>query len=238
MMHDAAAIRARLQFDVGRLREAAGRLGDVDAQLWELRRGLEARARALSAEATCQAMPEQGGEFGIRHAQAQATAQLARRAVLNEVLRSKSPVSLIAAMAVSRWVGALRDLTAAPAGERRVRVHVEAGRVAYRVLGRLRMQAKIESGAGRLTSAVVVSEFIHVDDRSQVDEEIERGLHEARFARRISSAGEALAAASSALREAATLLDSMAAKANSVIADLRVEAADVERVVVERLTHR
>ncbi len=230
-MQDAASIRARLTFDVTRLAEAAARLGAVDTQLGELRKRLEDRAWTLAREATVSSKPEAEGEFGIRHAQAQATAQLARRAALNEVLRSRSPVALIAAMAVSRWVQALKVLNDGPAGERRVRVHVEAGRVAYRVLARLRRRANLKTGVGRLTSAVVVAEFAHPEDRDQLDDEVERGLYEARFARKIHSADDALAAASEALREAARLLDGMAARGEQAIEGLLTEADGVERNV-------
>ena len=84
---------------------------------------------------------------------------------------------------------------------------------------------------GRLTSAVVVAEFAHPDDAEWVDVEIEHGLYHARFARRIHSADEALAAASAMLREAAYLLERVASVAEPAIDELLDEADTVEAAV-------
>ena len=130
-------------------------------------------------------------------------AELARRAALKEVLRSPTAVPMIAAMAVSRWLHALRGIRHGPGGERAVKLHVEAGRIACRVLRTLRRPRGLRSGVGRLTSAVVVAEFAHPDDMCWVDVEIEHGLYTSRFARSISSAEEAFSASSLLLREAA-----------------------------------
>src|SRR5258708_3217337 len=117
-MKNASEVRSRLHFDVERLRQAAHRLEKIDHQLTSLRRGLETRAAHLAREAMSSGPTHAGeGIVQIRRSQAQATAHLAKRAALGEVLRSSSPLALIAAMAASRWVGSLRPIEKDPMNE-------------------------------------------------------------------------------------------------------------------------
>src|SRR5688572_3327874 len=175
-------VRERLSFDVERLRAAAHRLEGVDARLRDLRKRLEARAAHLAEQAKDGVVDDEGG-VQIRRSQAHATAHLAKRAALGEVLRSSSPVSLIAAMAASRWVGALKNLASEKTGETTIKAHIEAGRVAHRLLGILKPKGGIRSGTGQLTSAVVVAELAHPANLVFVEEQIEEGLYRARSAR-------------------------------------------------------
>ncbi len=232
-MYDACEVRDRLAFDVARLAEAAKRLQGVDEALFALKQRLEARASVLAEEAIGSA---DGAMPQIRHAQAQAIAQLARRAALTEVLRSTTALPLIAAMAVGRWVGALDGLCRAAAGERAVRLHVDAGRVACRILRTLRRSQGLAKGVGRLTSAVVVAEFVHPEDAALVDVEIEHGLYEARFSPSIQGPDAALAAASATLREAAYLLERMASRAEPAVDAILDEADTVEEDVEAELS--
>jgi hypothetical protein len=231
----AALVRKKLSFDVERLRAAALRLEGVDARLSELRSQLEARARHLSQEAR-----EQGPEDGvhIRRSQAHATAHLAKRAQLGEVLCSSSPLSLIAAMAASRWVGALKQLSEKKTSESTVRAHIEAGRIAHRLLGVLKPRAGIRSGVGQLVSSVVVAELAHAENAIFVSEQIEEGLDRARAARGVSSIDDAIEAASRALRVGAELLESMADRAEPASRLLINEADHVEEKIAADLIGR
>lgn len=224
----ASEVRAKLSFDVERLRSAAQRLEGVDANLSDLRSRLEARAAHLAHEAK-----EQSSDDGvhIRRSQAHATAHLAKRAQLGEVLRSSSPLSLIAAMAASRWVGALKQLSRAKTSETTIRAHIEAGRVAHRLLGVLKPRGGLRSGLGQLTSAVVVAELAHPENAVFVAEQIEEGLDRARAARGVSNELEAIAGASRALRVAAELLESMADRSEPAASALISEADQVEEKI-------
>lgn len=236
MRHDAESIRTHLQFDVTRLAEAARRLQSVDERLVGLKARLEMRAMQLGRQGREPAQDEQDEVPSLRTAQAHAIAHLARRAVLTDVLNSQAALPMIASMAVGRWVAALRKIAGETSrGERTVKFHVEAGRVACRILRTMRRRAALKSGVSRLVSAVVVAEFVHPDDAEWVDIEIEHGLFQARFARSISSAEQALAAASAILREAAELLERMATLGEPAVDALIDEAHDVERDVEARL---
>lgn len=242
MIRDAGTLRAhevreRLAFDVERLRVAAVRLERVDAALMELRQRLESRAMALAGEAMHQAPPLLGGDgrAQIRTAQALATAHLARRVALGEVLRSSSRLSLIVAMAVNRWVSALRSISERETSERILRAHIEAGRVAHRLLKILRPKDELRSGVGQLTSAVVVAEFAHPANADDVADKIEEGLYRARAARGVRSDDDAVAAASRALRAAAQLVATMADSAEPAVHALLVEADGVEEGIASRL---
>ncbi|MCK6551997.1 hypothetical protein L6R52_39565, partial [Myxococcota bacterium] len=113
----AREIRAQLAFDVERLRGAVARIEGVDGTLASLKAKLVARARALAVEAQRDVVHAGDGTVQLRRAQAQALASLASRAALGEVLAASSRLSLVTAMAVSRWVGALRGLSPRPTSE-------------------------------------------------------------------------------------------------------------------------
>lgn len=228
-------VRARLRFDVDRLREAAWRLERVDESLGQLRRHLEARARTLSRDATAEGKSELSGVGGVHllYAQASATAALARKASLGEILSTTS-LSLIAAMAVSRWLWALRAAGHEPRGPTVVRAQVEAGRIAYRTLAALRRKKGLVAGMGQLASAVVVSELVHKDDQVHVAAELTAAV--ARADRAAENLGEDLMeAASQAIRDAAELLERMAARAEPAIQHLLEEADEVEARVAAAL---
>lgn len=233
-MLDPAGIRGRLRFDIDRVREAAWRLERVDSALTELRSHLEARARRLSLEATAKDRPELGGGgVHVRYAQAFAVAALAKRASLREVVSVES-LALIASMAVTRWLLALRGIGQRPSGERMIHAEVEAGRVAYRLLVLLRRGRGLVFGMGQLTAAVVVAEFAHPGDAGFVDTEIREGLERAR--RGGFDGDRALQACSSALREAAHLLEVMAEHAEPIIERLLSEADGIEAKVERELS--
>ena len=236
-MFTAPQIRARLAFDVERLRMAARRLESTDRALRRLKQALEHRVEALTGEATLESDAEihGSGAVQIRYAQAQATATLARQAALGEVLKHTGSLSLIASMAVSRWVAALGDLTSLRVSRSMIKAHVDAGRIAHRMLATLRPQADLRSGCGQITSAAVVAEFVHPDDLAVVHEQLEDGLHRGRRARGIDSDEDVLAAASRALRAAADLLERMAGRAEPVAADLLARAETVESQVEAEL---
>lgn len=228
----ASRVRERLAFDVERLRAAAHRLEHADALLRELRGRLETRAADLADDAKTNAGEER---VHIQRSQAHATAHLAKRAALGEVLRSSSPLSLIAAMAASRWVGALKQLAVEKVNESTIRAHIEAGRVAHRLLGVLKPKTGIKSGAGQLTSAVVVAELAHPANAAFVAEQIEEGLDRARTARGVFNYDDAIEAASRALRTAAELLESMADRAEPAAVALVDEADGVEEKIAAAL---
>lgn len=236
----AADIRAALAFDTQRLRSAAVRLSAADHALTQLERKLEARAVTLSGEARATAEPELGGDgtVQLRYAQAQATAHLARRAKLGEVLGRVGQLSLIASMAVNRWVGALERAHRGVQPEYVLKGHIDAGRVAHRMLVTLRRKDRLKSGCGQLASAVLVADLVHPDNLAFIEEQILEGLHRGRNARGVRSDADVIAAASRALRAAAELLESMAAKAEPAVEALRAEAEAVEAAVAEALTRR
>lgn len=223
-------IRRRLSFDVERLRVAALRLDQVEQGLTRLRKQLEARASSLGSEAT------KNGLVHIRFAQAQATANLARRATLSEVLRHSGRLALIASMAVNRWVWALNGLAERGASNAVVKGHIDAGRVAHRLLSTLRPKEKLRSGCGQLTSAVVVAEFVHDEHEVFVAEQIEEGLFRGRAAPGLKSDGDVMDAASRAIRAGASLLESMADRAEPAVQELVDAANDLEADVERKLT--
>jgi hypothetical protein len=231
-------LRAALAFDVQRLRGAVLRLEAVDAALLRLRRNLEARSDALSGEATQPHRPELAGDgtVAVRYAQAQATAQLASRAKLGEVLgRRVGQLALIASMAVSRWVGALHRMAHQAHPDFVLKGHIDAGRVAHRMLATLRPKDQLKSGCGQLASAVVAAELVHPDNLPFVHEQIVEGLLRGRNARGIRGDADVIAAVSRALRAAAALLESMAETAEPAVSALTAEAERVEEAVAEAL---
>lgn len=229
----AHAIRARLAFDVERLRGAARRLEDIDRSLLTLKRALEKRVEALTGEGTSRTDAEihGSGVVHIRYAQAQATAHLARRAALGELLQHSNRLSLIASMAVSRWVAALFELGAKRAADGTIKAHIDAGRIAHRMLVTLRPQADLRSGCGQITSAAVVAEFVHPDDLAFVEDQLEEGLFRGMKARGIHGPEDVLSAASRGLRAAAELLEHMARKAEPAAAELLAQADGLEERV-------
>ncbi len=235
-MH-AEEIRHRLRFDVQRLRVAAHRLQAVDETLKALKRRLEIRAANLSSSAKRDAEPEIGGDglVHLRFAQAQATAQLAKKATLSEVLRHSSRIALIASMAVNRWLGALGDVGsgARSPSEAMLKGHIDAGRIAHRTLVGLKPRAGLKSGCGQLACAVVVAEFTPESQLSFVEEQIEEGLDRGRRARGIRSDNDVLKAVSAALRVGAELLEKMVESAEPAAQNLLNEAELVEDKVKE-----
>jgi hypothetical protein len=230
-------VRQRLAFDIERLARAAHRMEEVDAMLSDLKRRLETRASKLAGEATRTESPELDGDglIHIRYAQAHATAELARRATLGDVLRHSGRLSLIASMAVTRWVAALRELAAAPANELVIKGHIDAGRLAYRTLMVLRPKDGLKTGCGHLTSAIVVDQFVHAGNGPFIEDELEVALDRARVARRIDDDEEAVQIASKAIRAGAELLEQMAATAEPAAAELLARAEDVESEVQRKL---
>lgn len=235
--HRAEAIRAQLSFDVERLRAAAGRLQTLDRALVRLKTDLEVRAVTLSGAATARRVPELGGDgsVALHHAKAQATAALARRAKLGEILARAGRLSLVACMAVNHWIRALNTASRGPLPNAVVKGHIDAGRVAHRMLVALRRKDRLRSGCGRLASAVVVAEFAHHDNLAFVHEEILEGLFCGRNARGMVTDQDVVAAASRALRAGATLLEQMARRAEPGIRTLAAEADRLEADVEARL---
>ncbi len=228
-------VRGRLRFDVDRLRDAAWRLERVDEALGQLRRHLEARARMLSRDATAEGRPELAASGGVHllYAQAAATAELARKASLGEILSTTS-LSLIASMAVSRWLWALRTAGHEPRGATVVRAQIEGGRIAYRTLAALRGKRGLVAGMGQLASAVVVAELVHKEDQRFLEAELASAI--ARAEKTADATGEdMMLAASQAIRDAAELLERMAARAEPAIQRLLEEADQVEARVAAAL---
>jgi hypothetical protein len=154
------------------------------------------------------------------------------------VLDPGSALSLIAAMATSRWVGAMRDAAQAPRGDAALKAHVEAGRVAYRVLASLRRNKGLAAGVGHLVSAVVVAEFTHGNDRPFIVEQIEEGLDRALTQTSLKTEDRVMEAASRALREGALLLERLAAEAEPATQRLLEEADGLEQKVERELSAR
>lgn len=234
----ASDIRRALAFDVQRLRAAAHRLDAVDRALLSLKRQLENRAFCLTDEAAQHAEPELGGKGAVplRYAQAQATAQLARRAKLGEVLSRVGRLSMIASMAVNRWVSALGRAHTEVLPEFVIKGHIDAGRLAHRMLVTLKPRDKLKSGCGQLTSAALVAELVHPDNLAFVEDQLMEGLYRGRNARGVNSDEEVLAAASRALRAGAKLLERMAEQAEPAAQALAHEAESIEEQVVRTLT--
>lgn len=239
---DASSVRARLRFAVENLRRAGLRTQAVDAGLSRLRQMLEQRAGVLREAAL-----DEDGASGLEHAsllrmrsaQAQAVVHLARRAALQDILRSEARLVLVASMAVSRWIAALSELSSAPASERVIRSHIDAGRLAHRMLVTLRPRAGLRSGCGQLTSATVVAEFVHPENLQCVEDEIEEGLFRGhRLARSVSSESLALQASARALGEASALLGRVADRAEPALEALLLRARTVETEVAFELFGR
>lgn len=175
----------------------------------------------------------------LRAAQAQATAELARRAALREVLRHSGALSLVAAMAVSRWVEAILA-SAGGAGdvERRVSMakgHIDAGRLAHRMLATLRRGRGLRSGCGQLVCAVVVAELASPGIEEFLAEQIDDGWVRALAARGVHDDRGVLAAASAALRQGAELLEGMAEGAEPAARELVARAEGVEQEIERQL---
>ena len=245
-MDPSERIRHYLRFDVARLRASTVRLQSVHSTLQTLRERLEARAGLLAREATEAWNPAPGQPspgvtaLPVRTAQAQATAELARRAALGEVLRHSGALPLIATMAVARWVEAI--LNGLPSTELSLekraalaKGHIDAGRLAHRMLATLRPRAGLRSGCGQLVCAVVVAELAPPDLEAFVAEEIEDGWVRALGARGVLNEDDALRAASCAVREACRLLESMTARAAPAAAELVEQAEEVEARVAREL---
>ena len=230
-------VRTQLSFDVERLRTAAQRLQGLDRALVRLKTDLEVRAVALSGAATARRVPELGGDgsVALHHAKAQATAALARRAKLGEILARTGRLSLIASMAINHWIRALSAASRGPLPEVVVKGHIDAGRIAHRMLVALRRKDRLRSGCGQLASAVVVAEFAHHDNLTFVHEEILEGLFRGRNARGMVDDQDVVAAASRALRAGADLLEHMARRAEPGIQALMAEADRLDADVEERL---
>lgn len=248
MTLDPPQIRRQLRFDVARLRAAAEGLAEVDGKLRDLKRRLQERARQLASEADGGPRSVPVGDRSpvvaipsLRAAQAQATAELARRAALGEILKQQGAVSLVATMAVARWLEALmrslpedgRSLEARAAA---AKSHIDAGRLAHRVLRATQRGAGLVRGCGKLTCAVVVCELAPADLREELDAHVRDG-----WARAMGTLGHdteaALAGVSAALREGARLLEGVARRAGPAADELlaRAEAVEVEvEVALER----
>ncbi len=237
-MHRAEQIRDHLRFDVARLARAAERLKTVDAQLRRLRGKLEQRAFTLAEDGVNPRGSAGLDAAPIRSAQAQATADLARRAALGDVLRHSGALPLVASMAVSRWVDAIRVLPGEGSRNRRIAAakgHIDAGRIAHRMLATLRSRSGVRSGCGQLVCAVVVAELSPPDLCSFCSEQVEEGWERALAARDIHDEDSALGAASAALREGARLLESMARRAELAVGSLLEQAEAVEARVARDL---
>lgn len=229
----ASAIRARLAFDVERLKSAAERLATLERALHHLQENLEVRATDLSGQATVAGRPEssEDGEVSVRYAQAHATATLARRAKMGEILAKSGHLSLIATMAVNRWVSALEQNATTPTSDAVIKGHIDAGRLAHRMLVTLRPRDQLRSGCGQLVSAVVVAELVHPSNQAFVAEQIEEGLHRGLLARSVRTESDVIEAASRALRAGAKLLESMANRVAPALESLTQEAEEVEAAV-------
>lgn len=239
-MLNAKDIRDRLSFDVGRLRAAGNRMERVDEALRRLKKQLEERAGVLSGEALGRGKPELAGDglVHLRYAQAHATAELARRAALGEVLQHSGRLALIACMAVSRWIWALRTLEEPGVPVLVVKGHIDWGRLAHRMLVTLSPKEQLRSGCGQLASAVVVAEFAHEAHAGYVVEQIEEGLDRGRSARGVQDEADAVSAASRALRVSADLLERMLETAEPAARDLALEAETVETAIEAALSGR
>jgi len=232
-------VRDRLRFDVERLRHAAGRLHDLEDQLQALRNGLEARADDLGQRAAAWGAAELGGgdrgPVSVVYAQAQALADLARRVNLSEVLlRRSGRLSLVACMALGRWIEALSALAEAPVPEATIRQHVRAGRLAHRTLRTLKPSCGMRRYCGLLTSSVVVAEFVHPANLADIEGHIESGIARAGL-RPDRSDDVILGAVSAALRTGAGLVEGMVGRAEPAVLLLSSSAETLESDVEARL---
>lgn len=246
-MGSAETLRHHLRFDVRRLQSAALRLQSVDATLRSLKDRLQERAVRLTAEAGGEPCAPAGDEedwehpVALRTAQAQAMADLARRATLREVLRQAGALSLVATMAVARWIEALVLSTEEGAEgdlarrQAQAKGHIDAGRIAHRMLATLRSRAGLRSGCGQLVCAVVVAEMTPPDLAEFLNEEIEEGYTRALNARGVDDEAGVLTAASAALREGARLLERMAARAEPAAQVLLDKAQTLESDVARSI---
>lgn len=106
--------------------------------------------------------------------------------------------------------------------------------MAYRTLAALRRKKGLVAGMGQLASAVVVAELVHRDDQRHVEVELAHAI--ARGEKAAAALDEDLmASASLAIRDAAELLERMAARAEPAIQRLLEEADEVEARVAAAL---
>lgn len=234
-----AVVRDRLRFDVERLRQAAGQLHDLEDRLRTLRGDLEARADHLGRNATEQGAAELGGgEWGrvaLLYAQAQALADLARRTSLSEILlRRSGRLSLVACMALGRWIEALSALSDRPVSENAIRQHVRAGRLAHRTLRTLKPSSGMRRYCGLLTSSLVVAEFVHPANAPDIEGHIDSGIARAHL-RPGRSDDAILEAVSAALRTGARLVEDMVDRAEPTVRLLASSAETLESDVEDRL---
>lgn len=243
-------LRRAFRFEITRLKLAAQRLQHIDHTLRGLRHRLELRAVTLTQEADGgPSMHDRPARDDVpiatlRTAQAQVTAELARRAALGEVLRHAGAVHLVVATAVCRWIEAISQSVFSPVAGRAhrealMKSHIDAGRVVHRMLVALRSQAGLRSGCGQVVCALVVAELAPSSDLADfVQEQVEEGWERARRARGVGSDDGARYAISQALREGALLVERMASKAEEVTKELLEEEALVEVRVRQQLLPR
>lgn len=237
---DPERIRLRLRFDVERLRQASTRLDTVEDHLKDLRRSLQERAQSLAGQAQDTGRVGDGendpSTISLWMAQAQAVADLASRATLQEVLWRQGRLSLVACMAISRWIDALQALSNRQVSAGAVDRHVKAGRIAHRSLRTLMPSSGMRRYCGLLTSSLVVAEFVHPDNQADVTAQIEAGIARARRGGR--SDDVILEAVSAALRTGARLMGSMADRAEPKARAIAARAETVEAEIAEQLTRR
>ena len=233
-------VRDRLRFDVERLRQAAGSLHALEGQLRALKTDLEHRADDLGRHAAAQGAAELGGSgdwgrVSVVYAQAQALADLARKTSLTDILlRRSGRLSLVACMALGRWIEALSQLADHPVSETTIRQHVRAGRLAHRTLRTLKPGSGMRRYCGLLTSSLVVAEFVHPANVEDIEGHMDSGIARARL--RPSRTDEAiLEAVSAALRTGARLVEGMVDRADPAVKLLASSAETLERDVENRL---
>ncbi|MGF1509523.1 MAG: hypothetical protein ACFB9M_08480 [Myxococcota bacterium] len=236
-----AEVRLRLRFDIERLRTSSTRLVHVESRLWLIRDRLQSRARELTQQAMDSAFPTQRDEHPPRRqlwvAQARAAAELAHSATLQSIVRPSGRFAFVTAMAVNRWVAALQGLSDNPVTEGVVERHVQAGRLAHRTLRTLRPRSGMRKYCGVLTSAVVVAEFVHPENREHVDAKIVAGLRRARLDPKRSDE-VILEAVSAALRMGARVAEVVADAAEPRTQELAARAESVEADVAAQFGGR
>lgn len=242
MTRPLSTLRALVRFDVARLRRGAADIEAIDVSLDRARRLLEARVQDYGH--TIRA----GGADGMQaRAKALAVAELSRRAVISDLLRGGRPVALMTVMTVTHWACALRKLRSADEAHFdawSVGLHLDAGRVSYRVLRM--MHPELAPGLGLLTSAVVLTEFAPDGRVHALSGPFARGWR--RAARRagwrttgrlddVSQDELAVAAAhiSAALRAGAGVLEWSAARARTGLRGLSDEAGKIDRALGEEV---
>jgi hypothetical protein len=212
---------------------------EVDRRLRLARESLRSNSRGWAKIGVDLKHPELGGTERVQllYAKAHASALLARRAGLRELLSSAADgLALVSSMATSRWVASLQGLRRYPHGDALVRPHIEAGRVAYRVLRSVRRNLTHVAGLGQLTSSLVVLEFVHPKDADYVAAQLEEGLRRARHNRGSEETDEDLFGyCSAALREATLILESVADRSEPLVVDLVGEADQLEAEIEARL---